>query len=196
MTPLFFGDFLSFFFFLGGHLFCISLRDFRNMLATPGNVRGLPLGNVSREFSSGMFSTVFRRWRGKKPPAVSDTPGHPAVSDTPGHPAKSQTQRRLLCPMAHFRFATNSKSPPGWPRMSALLAPWRQRGSGTMSGPATAAMARTATGGDGRAWDGTAVRRGALAVAWGGVRARWRACGVLACWLGVGLVPTAVCARL
>jgi len=34
----FFGD------FLGGHLFFISLRDFGNMLATPGNVRGLFVG--------------------------------------------------------------------------------------------------------------------------------------------------------
>ena len=38
----------SLFFFLGGHLFFISLRDFGNMLATPGNCScGIVLlGNV------------------------------------------------------------------------------------------------------------------------------------------------------
>ena len=61
------------------------------MLATPGNVRGLYLGNVLRECSSGMFfGNVLRRffggrWRGKKP-----------ASDTQGHPAKSQTQTAFV----------------------------------------------------------------------------------------------------
>ena len=83
--------FLSFFFFLGGHLFCISLREGAGVLATPGDVprecsSGMFFGNVLRECSSGM---VF----GDSPAvAWQETP----ASDTPGHPPEPQAQTMLV----------------------------------------------------------------------------------------------------
>ena len=95
MPFFFFGD------FLGGHLFCISLRDFGNMLATPGNVRGLFVGaddDIARNgrcYDTALMSGADDDVAGKRRPFFlhhAKLPGCPGVSGA----AEFQTQTKFV----------------------------------------------------------------------------------------------------